>query len=76
MNYIPYCCDDTFEFTNECEAACEGYNVTASCVQEECPLDGSTTITMDEPTDISGAHMVSACVAMAVMVATAFFAVQ
>jgi len=35
-NYIPYCCDETEEFDNECYAGCEGYNVSVSCVQAEC----------------------------------------
>merc|ERR1712129_138532 len=65
-NYIPYCCDDTVEFSNDCEAVCGGYDVSESCVQEQCSAGGSTTIVID-PNNNSAAGRLSAGMAIAVM---------
>lgn len=32
----PYCCEYIDEFTNDCYAECDGYNVSVSCVQGAC----------------------------------------
>jgi len=33
---LPFCCDYVDDFSNDCYAECDGYNVSLSCVQGEC----------------------------------------
>jgi len=58
-----YCCDE-MEYASECEAGCAGYNVTASCVREEC---------IEDPVGSSGALRLTFSAVMAMVMGVALF---
>merc|ERR1712129_130565 len=59
----PYCCDE-MDYASECEAGCAGYNVTASCVREEC---------VEDPVGSSGALRLTLSAVMAMVMGAALF---